>query len=42
MGITIVLYVKFLLDVARQKLLKLVNGSRSYSQNKSDGLLKTV
>jgi len=31
----IVIYAKFLLDVACQKLLKLANVSRSYSKNKS-------
>jgi len=30
---TKVVYVKFLCDVARQKLLKLANVSRSYSEN---------
>jgi len=30
---TAVIYVAFLCDVARQKLLKLVNVSRSYSKN---------
>jgi len=33
---TKVVYVKFLFDVVRQKLLKSVNVSQSYSKNKSD------
>jgi len=32
-GQTVVIYVTFLPDVARQKLLKLANISRSYSKN---------
>jgi len=34
-GKIIVIYTKFLLDVACQKLLKSANVSRSYSKNKS-------
>jgi len=34
-GKIIVIYAKFLLDVACQKLLQLANVSRSYSKNKS-------
>jgi len=37
-----IIYVKFLPDVACQKLLKLANVSGSYSKNKSDTFLLTT